>query len=196
MVCLSCRGAKQSSMRRALSPVQANISHEIRTPLNGMLAVAQLLLSTSLTPEQRQACPLAVSPTQHSAAEQLSGCGGLADQLCHLHAPHQAQTRITVFSCRELADMLMDSGHTLLTILGDILDFSKIDAHAMTLQTQLVDLRSPMEASLQMVRDTGDHGELLCSALQVAGISTWYALAHARAKAWDCTGSSRLRGSL
>jgi hypothetical protein len=53
--------------------------------------------------------------------------------------------------CRELADMLMDSGHTLLTILGDILDFSKIDAHAMTLQTQLVDLRSPMEASLQMV---------------------------------------------
>ena len=57
-----------------------------------------------------------------------------------------------VLACRELADMLMDSGHTLLTILGDILDFSKIDAHAMTLQTQLVDLRSPMEASLQMVR--------------------------------------------
>jgi signal transduction histidine kinase len=48
--------------------------------------------------------------------------------------------------------MLMDSGHTLLTILGDILDFSKIDAHAMTLQAQPLDLRSPMEASLQMVR--------------------------------------------
>lgn len=31
----------------------ANISHEIRTPLNGMLAVAQLLLGTTLTPEQR-----------------------------------------------------------------------------------------------------------------------------------------------
>ena len=65
---------------------------------------------------------------------------------------------MTVCSCRELADMLMDSGHTLLTILGDILDFSKIDAHAMTLQTQLVDLRSPMEASLQMVRRITDRG--------------------------------------
>lgn len=31
----------------------ANISHEIRTPLNGMLAVAQLLLGTTLSPEQR-----------------------------------------------------------------------------------------------------------------------------------------------
>jgi len=31
----------------------ANISHEIRTPLNGMIAVAQLLLVTSLSPEQR-----------------------------------------------------------------------------------------------------------------------------------------------
>ena len=129
--------------------VQANISHEIRTPLNGMLAVAQLLLSTSLTPEQRQVCPSAASPAQHSVAEHLSGCGELADQLCTTR--HQAQTCMIVCFCRELADMLMDSGHTLLTILGDILDFSKIDAHAMTLQTQLVDLRSPMEAALQMV---------------------------------------------
>lgn len=48
--------------------------------------------------------------------------------------------------------MLMDSGHTLLTILGDILDFSKIDAQRMSLQTRPLDLRSPMEASLQMVR--------------------------------------------
>ena len=31
----------------------ANMSHEIRTPLNGMIAVAQLLLATPLTPEQR-----------------------------------------------------------------------------------------------------------------------------------------------
>jgi signal transduction histidine kinase len=28
---------------------------------------------------------------------------------------------------RELADMILESGNTLLTILGDILDFSKID---------------------------------------------------------------------
>lgn len=47
--------------------------------------------------------------------------------------------------------MLMDSGNTLLTILGDILDFSKIDARCMTLQSRPMDLRATMEASLQMV---------------------------------------------
>lgn len=47
--------------------------------------------------------------------------------------------------------MLMDSGNTLLTILGDILDFSKIDARCMTLQSRPLDLRASLEASLQMV---------------------------------------------
>ena len=37
----------------AKSMFLANMSHEIRTPLNGMIAVAQLLLATSLSPEQR-----------------------------------------------------------------------------------------------------------------------------------------------
>lgn len=32
----------------------AHMSHEIRTPLNGMIAVAQLLLGSQLTPEQRE----------------------------------------------------------------------------------------------------------------------------------------------
>ena len=36
---------------------------------------------------------------------------------------------------RELAETILDSGDTLLTILGDILDFSKIDHNRMTLES-------------------------------------------------------------
>ncbi len=53
----SAQGATEAAKAAAPSEVHsnylANISHEIRTPLNGMLAVAQLLLGTTLTPEQR-----------------------------------------------------------------------------------------------------------------------------------------------
>lgn len=37
----------------AKSMFLANMSHEIRTPLNGMIATAQMLLATGLSPEQR-----------------------------------------------------------------------------------------------------------------------------------------------
>ncbi len=37
--------------------------------------------------------------------------------------------------CRELAETILDSGDTLLTILGDILDFSKIDHNSMVLES-------------------------------------------------------------
>ncbi|CAL8464108.1 g3643 [Coccomyxa elongata] len=88
----------------AKSMFLANMSHEIRTPLNGMIAVAQLLLSTNLTPEQR-----------------------------------------------ELAETILDSGDTLLTILGDILDFSKIDHNSMVLESAPVSLRDVISSTVEMV---------------------------------------------
>ena len=41
----------------------------------------------------------------------------------------------SVICCRELAETILDSGDTLLTILGDILDFSKIDHNSMVLES-------------------------------------------------------------
>ena len=44
---------------RAKSEFLANMSHEIRTPMNGVLGTVSLLLSTDLTPPQRQLAELA-----------------------------------------------------------------------------------------------------------------------------------------
>lgn len=54
-------------------------------------------------------------------------------------------------TCRELAETILDSGDTLLTILGDILDFSKIDHNSMTLEAEPLDLRTTVEAVIEMV---------------------------------------------
>nr|AML77436.1 putative LOV domain-containing protein [Heterochlamydomonas inaequalis] len=88
----------------AKSAFVANMSHEIRTPLNGMIATAQLLLASVLTPEQR-----------------------------------------------ELTETILDSGNTLLGILGDILDFSKIDHGSLELQQKPLCLRQATESCIELV---------------------------------------------
>ena len=47
---------------------------------------------------------------------------------------------------RELSETILDSGDTLLTILGDILDFSKIDHNSMVLESAPVRSADPSVA--------------------------------------------------
>lgn len=49
-----------------------------------------------------------------------------------------------------MAETILESGNTLLTILGDILDFSKIDHNSMELESVPLFLRDAVEATMDM----------------------------------------------
>ena len=67
--------AAAEAAAEAKSVFLANLSHEIRTPLNGMIAIAQLLMRTTLSPEQRELA----STLEESGSALLSILGDVLD---------------------------------------------------------------------------------------------------------------------
>lgn len=51
---------------------------------------------------------------------------------------------------RDIAETILDSGNSLLGILGDILDFSKLDHGEVVLQRQELSLRGTIEACIEV----------------------------------------------
>ena len=151
------KGAAEAAVE-AKSAFLANMSHEIRTPLNGMIAVAQVRrlpgawqgfsMAGVLTSERGfgiGVCVLVAGPAFQVQPPFAHGLPALPLSVQLLLASALSPEQ------RELGDTILESGNTLLTILGDILDFSKINHNALVLERSPLELRDAVEASIELV---------------------------------------------
>ncbi|MCA1904067.1 MAG: PAS domain S-box protein [Cyanobacteria bacterium KgW148] len=110
------------------------------------IAQAQLLREAQVHSELAKPAGRAkrsfLAPMSHEIRTPMNGIIGMAELLSHSELNEQQQ---------ELAQTILQSSNTLLTILNDILDFSKIEAGKMTLERQSFPLDTTIEDILALM---------------------------------------------